>query len=479
MRGISTLAIAVLVVLASVGAVAAPMGETITNVQETPTEPPPDPDGDVTGWENGVWHNESIDVDQRDGLSDQELRVYVARSMARVEYIRGQEFKRSVPVEAVSRSDFRGVVQTLSGTTPTQRATENQLWEALFMVDEPTDAVEQSRQGTAKGVAGLYMPFFGQIYVISDAGGRLVVDNATLIHELTHGLQDQYHDLDSPTFQATTLDGRLGQLGLTEGAANYVMTRYTQRCESGEWECVSTPRNERSNRSSLVEGPLPETNLGMQIVSFQPYSDGPAYVNNHIERGGWEAVEDAFRDPPASSEQIIHPERRDDSLTPMNFTSTARDGWKILAPRGSSGYQTVGEAGIYAMFWYQGRAYDNSIIDWREFAGPDRGPYDRYNYTSRPSEGWANDRLYVYFSGDERGYVWKTTWDSERDAREFERAYRAVLDGHGAVEVDERTWVIREGGFADAFRVSREGRTVTIVNGPNATSVSNIRPTDN
>ena len=29
---------------------------------------PDDPESDVLGWENGYWHNETIDVDQSDGL---------------------------------------------------------------------------------------------------------------------------------------------------------------------------------------------------------------------------------------------------------------------------------------------------------------------------------------------------------------------------------------------------------------------------
>ncbi|MDX1748601.1 MAG: hypothetical protein R3324_21930, partial [Halobacteriales archaeon] len=35
--------------------------------------PPPDPETDRLGWENGYWYNESITVDQSDGLSDEEL----------------------------------------------------------------------------------------------------------------------------------------------------------------------------------------------------------------------------------------------------------------------------------------------------------------------------------------------------------------------------------------------------------------------
>lgn len=475
MRGVWALVFAGVLVVAGVGAVAAPMGGSTTDAGEWSQSAPPDPDDDVLGWENGVWHDESIDVNQSDGLTDGELEVLVARGMARVEVIRNREFTEPVPVEVVSRSDFREFVRYTSGTNPTVRAWENQRWEALFVVNESTDAFRESVRLTTARVGGLYVPLTGQIFVVSEGGERPTVDNATLIHELTHALADQYHGFEAFLIPGASMDRQLAAAGLTEGEANYVMYRYEEKCESGEWECLDPPED-RPSRAPYLVGPLPEYNLGMQVVGVQPYSDGPAYVADLLEEGGWAAVDAAYRDKPVSTAQVIHPERRNGELAPMNFTSTARGDWKLVAPRGTPGYQTVGEAAIFTMFWYQGRAHGIEVIDWRAFGQPDRGPYDRFSYVSRPSAGWVDDRLYVYANGDRRGYVWKIRWETPRDAREFASAYRQMLAGHGAERVDDRTWVIREGGFADAFRVTREGRTVTISNGPNVSAVSNIRP---
>jgi hypothetical protein len=62
--------------------------------------------------------------------------------------------------------------------------------------------------------------------------------------------------------------------------------------------------------------------------------------------------------------------------------------------------------------------------------------------------------------------VWRSTWDSPADAREFFDGYRTVLDEHGAVERGDGVYVIESGPYADAFRVVRRGETVTVVNAP-------------
>ncbi|WP_227355246.1 Hvo_1808 family surface protein [Haladaptatus salinisoli] len=436
--------------------------------------PPPDPDSDVLGWENGYWHNESIAVDQSDGLTDAELRAYVGRAMARVEFIREEEFARNVTVESLPRERFSRIVrsQLRAQSTPAQRAWENQIWEAMFVTDEPTDAVRERTRLSQERIAGFYLPGEDEIFVISD--GELVVDNATLIHELTHALQDQRGDLNTSQFEAQTMDGQRGLQGLTEGEASYVEKRYVQRC-GAEWECVETPGPE-PRRTPYGGGPLPPYNLAMQVATIQPYSDGPAYVASIVESDGWDAVEREYGNPPKSSEQVIDPETRNAPPASLRLDGRARNGWRLYGEKGENGSETVGEAGIYAMFWYQGRVYDNPVIRWREFEDPEAGEFDVFNYTSEPSDGWANDRLWPYHKGDERGYVWRTKWDSSADATEFARAYRDLLRGQNATRVAPGTWVIEGGGFADAFRIVRDGRTVTIVNGPTIADLGEIRP---
>ena len=441
-------------------------------------EAPPDPDADVIGWEDGYWHNESIDVDQSDGLSDEELDAYVARAMARVEYLRDAEFDSRVPVSVITREEYRN--RSAGGGSDANRTEYNhwndQVWEGLFIIGESTGSGDAIGETTGSSVLGFYSPTRDEITIVTDSPDSPTINNATLIHELVHALQDQRYDLTNETYRAPTQDGDLAVDGVVEGEANYIETNYAQRC-GAEWECVDTPQASGSGGGG-GGGP----NLGILLTLLNPYSDGPVYVSEIVEEGGWDAFEKRFQNPPVSSEQVIH--RTEETPRPIEFTDEGTNGWSTFPrdnPRlGQNGSDTVGEASIYAMFWYQAREYRANTINPNGLFPDTDNPYDMYNYDAEPSSGWANDRLFPYRDGEgddaEYGYVWVTEWDTETDAQEFHDTYLRMLEAHDVRRTDDGYYVVPDGPFEDAFLVRLDGERVTIVNGPTVDDVRDIRP---
>jgi PGF-CTERM protein len=431
---------------------------------------PPDPEGDRIGWEGGYWHNESIDVDQSDGLTAAEREAYVARAMARVEYIRGSEFDSEVPVEIISREEFRRQSEGDGNTSEEEEvygAWNNQVWEALFVVGEDTDVQQELRGAVGGTTAGFYTPAEDHIRIVTDSPGSPVIDNTTLVHELVHALQDQHGRIGDEVMRTETQDADLAVDGVVEGEANYVERQYVERC-GAEWECVATP----SEESPAQQEP---PNLGILLTLLHPYSDGPVYVDWLLEQGGWAAVDARFDDPPASSEQIIH--LTDEEPTPIEFEDRGRNGWETFPEQGENGSDTVGEASMFVMFWYQARTERARTIPVQS-VGRTSGPLDQFNYDAEPSAGWGNDRLFPYRNPGkaENGYVWVTEWDTPQDAGQFAETYRAILAAHDATERDDGRYVIDDGPYADVFRIDRSGTRVTVVNGPTPDAVGNIRP---
>ena len=460
----------------------------------TPDSDFSDPAGDPLGWEAGYWYNESIEVDQADGLTDAEMKAYVGRAMARVEYLRQLEFKSSVPVSVISRSEYRSQRDESTRSSENQEFQQwnNQVWEALFAVGESESTQQAIEETRGSSVAGFYDPRDDAITIVTDTPDTPTIENTTLIHELVHAVQDQQYDLTKDRYAATTQDGQLATDGLIEGDARYVESAYGDRCGSS-WECVELP-DDTGEDSGSSGGP---SNLGIFVTIFQPYSDGVGYINHLRESGGWDAVNDRFKSPPVASEQVIH--RTDETPQPISYTDRSSAKWERFESVGQDGSDTVGEASIFVMFWNQARTVGAETVRPQTLTQP-TNQYDAYNYIADPSTGWENDRLFPYQtqngvsteseSESEYGYVWVTTWESNEDATEFRNAYRSILTardattpqrvesentGSTAKTAKTTTYVIPDGPYADAFRVTQDGTQVTIVNGPNVTSLDNIR----
>lgn len=509
MRSLTTLTLTVLLILSAI--TAAPGTATATHAVEVPSKTAQtptqlssgddackpfsnegersDPNEDTLGWENGCWHNTSIELTREDGLNQTEMDAVVARAMARVEVVRQLEFERTVPVEVISTEEYVNQTNgTYANVSAESRLRENVKWEALLMVNESTDAigVQQSNMNTAVG--GYYSPSEERIVIVSDNQTAPKMNEITLSQELFHALQDRRFEL-SERFELTDTDrsteeSRNAINGLIEGDGNLVDRLYEERCDA-EWDCLMPdPSQDNGGNVSL--------HWGMYLVKFQPYSDGPKFVNEIYENRGWEGVNAIYENPPASAEQVIHSEKyREDEPASVEFTDKSQSEWHVLeSGDGSLNYASVGEAGIGSMLFYpyydSGRDH-SPIVRTSNFFNRTRvgqiSSYDPIEYGNNPySAGWDGDRIYPYvtdnsFQTGETGYVWKTVWDSENDSREFVDGYTSLLHYYGATAVEgrESTYRIQKGRqYADAYYVDRVGDTVYVVNAPTVDDLSKV-----
>jgi hypothetical protein len=454
---------------------------------QTPTGPPPDPAEDRLGWENGYWYNGSVSVDRSDGLNETELDAVVARSMARVEEVRQLEFEEQVPVNVISRDEF---ASNQTGEEPPTRTRlhQNAKWEAMFMINESTNAIETQQSNTAASVGGYYSPSAKEIVIVSENATSPKMDEITLAQELFHALQGQKFDAYSqPWYPGETEEEHNAADGVIEGDGNYVDYLYEQRCDAG-WDCLLP-------EESGGGGGTGDINIGLLQVTLQPYSDGPALVQSLHEEEGWDAVNALYQNPPASTEQVIHPEKygEDDPSYP-EIGDTASNGWEVLdMGEGRINHASFGEGGLAVMMWYPSFVESgpgspgNVVVPYIDHLNLQEGTtqlqeINSYNYDFPVTDGWDGDRLVPYVNESsaetgETGYVWEINWDTEDDAAEFAEGYEQLLSYHGAQAVDgqENTYRIPEGnGFADAFYVQQDGDTVTIVNAPSVDDLGDV-----
>jgi PGF-CTERM protein len=421
--------------------------------------------------------DDEFGIDADDGLADDELDAVVDRAMVRVETIRDVEFEERPPVTVITREEFREEYGGLAAEPSEESATfQNAKYRALFLAGDDEDAVESRAENQGAAVSGFYSPSEGEIVIVAE-GDQPRMDEVILAHELFHAYQDQRWGLAN--YDAVLRDGRNAELGLIEGDAVYVETLYEERCGE-EWECVIPPDEEAE--PGEPEGPEQPANIGILLLDFQPYDDGPVFVERLYEQGGWNAVDAVYDDPPETAKGVIDPDVGPDAdARDPGIDDDHGEGWERVEPEDRPDHERLGMAAITTMF--VNPLYDSGGEEWVVPAdewfttGPDEEPppYGALNYGSAYATGWDGDRLHVYEHEDgDLGYVWRIAWESPEDADTFLEGFDELLAYWGGERVASDTYVIEEGGYEGAYHVALDEDVVTITHAPEVDGLTDV-----
>lgn len=305
-------------------------------------------------------------------------------------------------------------------------------------------------------IAGFYDPDTKQFFVISEQRQPGVLERVTFAHEYTHLLQDQHFDLvalgftDDERKRPKDLDddAMLARRALVEGDATLTQLFYLRdlpRAEQLEWfEAVQRQPSEVFDRAPRAI---------REELTF-PYEAGLTFVQALYGEGGWEAINAAFRDPPASTEQILHPEKYRSREQPIRVTLPP------LTDTLGSGWQLVDE-NVLGEFYL--RVYlEERLSDLR---------------AEEAAAGWGGDRYAVYWNegAGQDLLVLALAWDSEAEAQEFVAAYReyatARYGGGPTREAPGQALWIGQ----DVLWLEWRGAQTLILRGPSEAVVSRVR----
>ncbi|RYZ02824.1 MAG: hypothetical protein EOO73_30025 [Myxococcales bacterium] len=139
-------------------------------------------------------------------------------------------------------------------------------------------------------------------------GGDLSGDEAdvTLWHELVHALQDQHYDLSHLTEYAVDGGDRQSAVhALAEGDATSAMLDAMLSPRGST--ALDVPESLFQAQSVLGAAAVTEAPPVLVRSLLAPYIDGLSFTNALRRQGGFAAVDAAWRTPPASTEQLLHP----------------------------------------------------------------------------------------------------------------------------------------------------------------------------
>jgi len=318
---------------------------------------------------------------------------------------------------------------------------DERIYKSLFMMPENASLYEARVEWAGVTVAAVWQ---GKIYIVEDYFNISDRFNAerTLVHELTHILQDRYFQVsDRPT-----QDGGKARSALIEGDACLMEEAYTNKTKAADLSAeTASKQSSKALREQLqyseYHASIPDS---ISRLNYFPYNYGLKFVKALYAIGGWEAVNHAYRNAPVTTEQIMHPEKYIDAEAEkkVDEPTITEKGWQRVRN------ERFGEYFILVML--------GNWISWDE--------------AQKAAEGWGGDNFTYYEQGGEYLFTWNTSWDSVKEASEFYSSFQQMMIKNGAEKKSENLWE----AFGRYLSIRWEEEKILIVGSMNESVIKRV-----
>jgi hypothetical protein len=315
----------------------------------------------------------------------------------------------------VSQDELRAMMPELiaEDMTPEDAVAQSRSLAALGIIPAGTDLFDLNVRLMSEQAAGFYDPLSDEMLVLFD--GNPGPTEYFYSHEVIHALQDAYLDPDDLMEDLTALnsDQALATIALYEGDAVTGSAAYLKKHP----ELMGALLREAQHDSPVMD----EAPASVGITLLFPYTSGAAFVDRLLNEGGWDAVDAAYADMPASTEQVLHPlkylERDEPSLVGLpDPTIALGTGWRVVDE------DTLGELQTAVLLADLGPGQGFNGIT---------GDISLPESARNAAAGWDGDRFALWEDGDSKRetLVWRSVWDTPEDARAFSRALAQFGNG--------------------------------------------------
>ena len=330
---------------------------------------------------------------------------------ARVTKLRGLPLKKPIRWQVSSKEQIRAYLrETLAQQyAPGEIEHEGDAYKALGMLPRELDYRAVILALYEEQVGGYYDPKKKTFFLADWIAPAM--QEPIIVHELDHALGDQNFNLEKFVERIRgNSDAMLAHSAVVEGDATLLMMLD-----------VLSAQGVQLDFSTLdLDGAVGSAMMAMSSAQFSQFSEAPrllrealmfpylkglAFVANGQKRGGWIAIDKVYADLPASTEQILHPEKyfqRRDPPVPVSLGMVDQ---------------------VIPKEWE--RIYDDVLGEFMMLQVLE-GVSDR-DEAKQAAEGWGGDRVRVYQRGQEFAWVALSVWDSQRDAVEFAGAFSKTV----------------------------------------------------
>ena len=308
---------------------------------------------------------------------------------------------------------------------------EENIYKALFLIPQNVSLVDTQLDWTSLFHAAKWN---GKIYIVEenfDITNEFSV-TSTFVHELTHIMQDSF---SLP--MRTTFDGSKALTSLKEGDATLMADTFKNNGVV-PISLKITSTNESSLRFTFLLKDGVQLSLPDSIDNLNrfPYRYGLEFVKALYSQGGWNAIDEAYANPPNTTEQIMHPEKYLSQESAKNVeVPPVPVEWNLIAN------DSYGEGFISIML-------DNWISE---------------EDAEDASKGWGGDVFSYYESGNEFLFTWNIVWDTADDANEFYLAFQDMMYQASAEKHNCNYW----SAYGRYISIQPSGNSTLIVSSAN------------
>lgn len=226
-----------------------------------------------------------------------------------VEQERDLEFKHPIHVDFLPVKDFRKQVTTdkedLSEKDREEIEQTTGMFRALGLIEGELDLFDTMNQLQGAGILGYYSDDDERIRI---RGTKLTpAVRSTLVHELTHVLQDQHFDLGKRQDRLKKADDSAATSAfqaLVEGDASRIETAWSEELGTKDRKALEKSEAEQSQGFEKDSQDIPAV---LQTLISSPYLFGEALLQIAVQDGGEREVDKLFRSPPTTDEHQLDP----------------------------------------------------------------------------------------------------------------------------------------------------------------------------
>ncbi|MBM3934060.1 MAG: hypothetical protein FJ319_07130 [SAR202 cluster bacterium] len=312
--------------------------------------------------------------------------------------IRQLSLTAGVDRDFISNTELRTLFDVEFEKSKADLESQQRLLVALGLMAPDGPSLYDTMYGlSTEGILGFFDAEKEKMYVVSERPDLTLADERTYVHEFVHALQQANFDTATEMERRKNdSDGQQSLRALIEGDAVLAEYIYLSQHFDEAKQIASEPQTTPELEAVIGDAPY----IVLRQFIF-PYVQGLEFAVALYREGQWEAINNAFRNPPASSEQVIHPEKYLAGEVPV----------RVILPD---------------VTWVLGNGWKRDFMDnggelfLRSYLENGLDP----NLAAVASTGWGGDALAMYTGPEGKTVVTlPIVWDTERDAQEFFEAY--------------------------------------------------------